>query len=228
VVSRFLVVGAVLLASAASAAPGAVTVAAWEQYVAQTEARLERARTSLVPARPDGITATGETIDIGAGTISHWRGTVFIRGVVVDQLLDRLQHPGTPPPQEDVVSARVVGRTEDSLQISMRLVRHAIVTVTYDTEHCMTFHRWSPVLATARSVATRIDEVGGGDHGFVWRLRSYWRYDQLQDGVVVGVEALTLSRDVPAIVKPFVAHIITRVARESMERTLEALKRYVE
>jgi len=44
--------------------------------------------------------------------------------------------------------------------------------------------------STARSVATRIDEVDGGDHGFVWRLRSYWRYDQVQDGVVVGVEAL--------------------------------------
>ncbi|HEV3057286.1 MAG TPA: hypothetical protein VGY48_03520 [Vicinamibacterales bacterium] len=227
-VGRFVILGAVFLASAASHAPSAMTVAAWEKYVAQTEAELERARTSPVPPRPGGITATGDTIDIGAGTISHWRGTVFIRGVAVDQLLDRLQFPGTPPPQDDVVSARVVGRTADSLQISMRLVRHAIVTVTYDTEHCMTFHRWSPVLATARSVATRIDEVGGGDHGFVWRLRSYWRYDQLQDGVVVGVEALTLSRDVPAIVKPFVAHIITRVARESMERTLEALKRYVE
>jgi uncharacterized protein YbjQ (UPF0145 family) len=110
----------------------------------------------------------------------------------------------------------------------MRLVRHAIVTVTYDTEHCMTFHRWSPVLATARSVATRTEEVGGGDHGFVWRLRSYWRYDQLEDGVVIGVEALTLSRDVPAILRPFVGGIIAGLARESMERTLAALKRYVE
>jgi hypothetical protein len=228
VLARFVVVGAVFLALAASAAPGAETVSAWEKYVAQTEARLEHARTSRVPARPDGITASGDTIDIGVGTISHWRGTVFIRGVAVDQLLDRLQHPGTPPPQEDVVSARVVGRTEDSLQISMRLVRRAIVTVAYDTEHCMTFHRWSPVLATARSVATRIDEVGGSDHGFLWRLRSYWRYDQLPDGVVVGVEALTLSRDVPTIVKPFVGRIIAGMARESMERTLEALKRYVE
>ena len=100
------------------------------------------------------------------------------------------------------------------------------MTVSYDTEHEMTFTRLTPALATARSVATRIEEVGGGDHGFLWRLNSYWRYEQVGSGVLVSVESLTLSRDVPLLVKPIVGRLVPRIARESMVRTLEALERF--
>jgi hypothetical protein len=89
----------------------------------------------------------------------------------------------------------------------------------------MRFRRWSPTLATAISVATRIEEVGGSDHGFLWRLRSYWRYETLDDGVRVELESLTLSRDVPSMVRPIAAPILAHIARESMCRTLEALRR---
>ena len=69
------------------------------------------------------------------------------------------------------------------MRVFVRLVRHAIVTVTYDTEHEMRFRRVDADVATARSVATRIEEVGGSDHGFLWRLHSYWRYEEVNGGV---------------------------------------------
>ena len=199
---------------AAAQAPEAID--AWERYVAATEARLERSRADPCPRPvPDVIAATGESVRVPSGTISDWRGSVFIPGVTLDRLLQRLQHPGTPPPQEDVVSSRVIARTDDSLRVSIRLVRRAIVTVTYDTEHEMRFRRWTPRLATARSVATRIEEVGGSDHGFLWRLNSYWRYEEIDGGVLVDLESLTLSRDVPSIIRPIAAPLVTRIARES-------------
>jgi putative flippase GtrA len=204
------------------------TVVAWDRYVAATEARLDRSRTPIVPRGPatDAIEASGESVRVPSGTISDWRGSLFIRGITLDRLLQRLQHPGTPPPQDDVVSSRVIARTGDSLRVSIRLVRRAIVTVTYDTEHEMRFHRWTPRLATARSVATRIEEVGGSDHGFLWRLHSYWRYEEIDGGVLVDLESLTLSRDVPSIIRPIAAPLVTRIARESVVRTLEALRRF--
>ena len=168
----------------------------------------------------------GESMRVASGTISDWRGSVFIREITLDRLLQRLQHPGTPPPQGDIVSSRVIARTDDSLRVAIRLVRRAIVTVTYDTEHEMQFRRWTPRLATARSVATRIEEVGGADHGFLWRLHSYWRYEEIDGGVLVELESLTLSRDVPTIVRPIAAPLVTRIARESMVRTLDALRRF--
>ena len=159
-----------------------------------------------------------------SGTISDWRGAVFLPDITLDRLLHGLQHPGTPPPQEDVVSSRVIARGADSLRVGIRLVRHAIVTVSYDTEHEMRFHRVTPTLATARSVATRIEQVDGGDHGFLWRLHSYWRYEESGGGVLVELRSLTLSRNVPALVRPIASPLVTRIARESMVRTLEALQ----
>ena len=120
----------------------------------------------------------------------------------------------------------MIARGDDSLRVGIRLVRHAIVTVSYDTEHEMRFRRVTPTLATARSVATRIEQVDGGDHGFLWRLHSYWRYEETSGGVLVELRSLTLSRSVPALVRPIASPLVTRVARESMVRTLDALRRY--
>ena len=100
------------------------------------------------------------------------------------------------------------------------------MTVSYDTEHEMRFRRVTPTVATARSVATRIEQLDGGDHGFLWRLHSYWRYEETGGGVLVELRSLTLSRSVPALVRPIAGPLVTRVARESMVRTLEALRRY--
>jgi len=249
------IIAAMCAASTVQAAPAAATVAAWNRYVAEVEARIERERAALAAPMAPGtddsrggqrgahgsrydatvaaasavsssIACEGESLNIPWGTISRWRGSLVLRGVTLDQLLHRLQVPGTSPPQVDVAASRDLSRTPDSLRVYIRLVRTALVTVTYDTEHEMRFQRWGPGLATARSVATRIEEVGGDDHGFLWRLNSYWRYRQMTDGVVVDLESLTLSRHVPVIVRPVAAPIVTRIARESMVRTLEALRRY--
>jgi putative flippase GtrA len=223
------IAGVALLSSASTAfaGPNGAALSAWDRYVVEAEMALERAPLAPPIQSSSAITAEGRSRDVGSGTITHWRGTVFVPDVSLDQLLDRLKHPGTPPPQEDVVASHVIARSADTLSVYIRLVRHAIVTVSYDTEHNMVFRRVSPTLATAKSVATRIDEVGGDDHGFLWRLNSYWRYEETGNGVVVSLETLTLSRDVPWLVKPIAGPITSSIARESMVRTLEALKKYV-
>ena len=123
-----------------------------------------------------------------------------------------------------MVALRVLERTPDSLRTYLRLVRKTIVTMTYDTEHQMTFRRRTPGLLTARSVATSIREADGGDRGFLWRMNSYWRYRRVDGGVVVEVESLTLSRRVPSLARPLAAPLIDRVARESMLRTLDTMR----
>ena len=207
----------------ATAGPSQATLRAWDAYVAQAEAQLDRA--PRVVFRGGAYATEGGSTNVPGGTISDWRGAAFLPGITLDQLLHRLQHPGTPPPQEDVVSSSVVGRSADGLRVSIRLVRRSIVTVSYDTEHEMTFRRRTPTLATARSVATRIEEIGGDDHGFLWQLHSYWRYEERAGGVMVELQSLTLSRDVPSVLRPIASPLVRRVARESMVRTLEALRR---
>jgi putative flippase GtrA len=214
--------------AAADAAPIRPTLDAWDRYVARTEAHLERTRDGMHPAARDTLSADGESFGVPSGTISHWRGSILIHGVTLDRLLDGLLYPGTPPPQDDVLASRVLSRGDNSLRVYVRLARHAIVTVSYDTEHEMSFTRRSPTVATARSVATRIEEIGGTDHGFLWRLHSYWRYEQTREGVLVELDSLTLSRDVPSLVRAIASPLVNRVARESMCSTLDALRRYFE
>jgi putative flippase GtrA len=219
-VAAGVVVGSIASPNVAAAAPGQKTVDAWNRYAADAEARFER---TISPEPPSGPRSWGESVDVESGTIVDWHGVVFIPGITIDQLLDELLHPERAPLQEDVVALRVLSRTPDSLRTYLRLVRKTIVTMTYDTEHEMTFRRLSPTALTARSIATSIREAEGGDRGFLWRMNSYWRYRRVNDGVLVEVESLTLSRHVPSLTRPVAVPLIKRVARESMVRTLEAM-----
>jgi len=137
-------------------------------------------------------------------------------------------YPGTPPAQEDVLESRVMSRNGNTLRVYLKLARSAIVTVVYDTEHDVTFTRHAPGMVTSRSVATRIAESGGGDRGFLWRLNSYWRYTQVGPDVRVDLESLSLSRSVPRVARAVARPMIDRIARESLERTLVSLQRFLQ
>jgi putative flippase GtrA len=203
------------------AAPGEPTIAAWKQHIAITESTLWRHDSSLVRLAPDG-----RSLPLPGGTIHEWRGSVVIRGITVPQLVQALEVPGLPPPADDILDARVMHRSGDTLHVFLRLTRSAVMTVTYDTEHDVTFTRLSPWLVTSRSISTSIRETGGADHGFLWRLNSYWRYRQQGNDVVVDVLSVSLSRDIPSLVRPVATRVIDRVARESMRRSLDAVERF--
>jgi hypothetical protein len=162
---------------------------------------------------------------------------VFLPGVSLSTLLQRLQHPSERGPhQQDVLALRVLARTPDELKLAIRMTRTKVVTVTYDTEHVIDYRGHGAARASSRSVATKIAELDGAgtagerekqpgeDRGFMWRLNSYWRYEQVDGGVIVELESLTLSRTVPLGLTPVVQPIINRIARESIDRTLENIR----
>lgn len=177
----------------------------------------------------------GGGLDVPGGLIHHWRGYVFVPNVTVDDLLAALRAPDAHR-QEEVLEARVSEVRPGAHLLFLKLRRTGIVTATYNTEHVVTYARAARGRATSRSVSRRIAEVErldtgvererpvGRDRGFLWRMNSYWRYEPVSGGVIVELESITLSRDLPwglgAIARP----IIGRVARESVVRTLAALR----
>jgi hypothetical protein len=122
------------------------------------------------------------------------------------------------------------------LRLFLRLQRTQVVTVVYDTEHAIHFLRHGPTRASSTSVATRIVEIAnagtagervkpaGHDRGFLWRLNSYWRYEQTEHGVIVECESISLSRAVPSLLAATLRPLIDHVARGSMERTLKSMR----
>jgi hypothetical protein len=174
--------------------------------------------------------------DIPDGIIHHWRGFIFIPGVSLDSVLFRVENPTAEElKQEDVKDSRVLERTPGQLKLYLKLQRKKIVTVVYNSEHLVRYLKCSDSKAWSSSVATKIREIEnsgkserekpeGHDSGFLWKLNSYWRYQQVDGGVLVECESMTLSRSVPAILSPIINPMIRSVARESMERTLQSLR----
>ena len=236
-------------AGASTGTPEPRTVKAWDAYVAATERRIGselastrgflasdftsdgadvrvRLRRGEVIMNKMSTRAGGDALDAPDGLISHWRGSVFLPGLTLDALLHRLQNPSERGPfPRDVLAMRVLERRPDALTVFIRITRSTLVTVTYDTEHEITYRHHGAERASSRSVATRIAEVGDqGDRGYLWRLNAYWRYEQTPGGVIVELESLTLSRSIPFGLTSIVRPLIDRIARESIDRTLDGVR----
>lgn len=201
--------------------------------LARTMAALRRGEVIVTTA----VSADVSEVTIDNGLINHWRGTVFVPNVTLDHLLAVLQDTrSNQHKQEDVISSRLVSRGPDAQKLFLRVKRTKIVTVVYDTEYDVAYTRLASDRAMSNSLSTRIVEIEhagtpreralpeGHDHGYMWRLNTYWRYKQAGDGVLIEVESLSLSRDLPPIVGPLIRPIVSGVARESMTRTLAAVR----
>ncbi|HKW02387.1 MAG TPA: hypothetical protein VJN96_21365 [Vicinamibacterales bacterium] len=184
----------------------------------------------------ESVDAAGEAIDVPSALVHHWRGAVFVPRATVDGLLAKLQSGELLTQQEDVLKSAILERAPGRLRVYLKLQRSKIVTVVFNTEHVVTFARVSPTRATSQSTATKIaelEEAGtprehelpvGDDRGFLWKLNAYWRYEQVAGGVIIECESVSLSRTVPSVVRYIVGPLIDSTARESMTRTLEAVR----
>lgn len=181
----------------------------------------------------------GPTVSVPDGKIHHWAGAIFVPGMTVEAVLQYLaKYAGRESEHyDDVVTSRPISRDGDTHKVFLKLRRTKVVTVTYNTEHTVEYRRLGTSRATARSVSTRIAELSdagtpkerekpdGRDQGFLWRLNAYWRYEAVNGGVLIECESISLSRDVPTLLKLFISGMVEGVARESLERTLGSLRR---
>lgn len=259
--ARSLAVVALILGAGATVAAATLTPAAlagWTTYINRTERRIERElvsagrflgpdfgsdaagrrealrRGAILVEPVDAAGAHGEATEVPAALVHHWRGSVFIPGAKLDDLLAKLQ--SGVPASEDVLASRVLERRPDRMRVFLRVQRTKFVTVVFNTEHTVTFQRYGPARASSASTATRIAEVEspgtsserelkpGEDRGFLWRWNSYWRYEEVAGGVIAECESVSLSRAVPSVLSYMAGPLIRSTARESMERTLATMR----
>jgi archaetidylinositol phosphate synthase len=244
-ITRIAAVAAVLLAGSAGAAsaetPAKATVAAFGRYVEATHARIQLERNRPMLPLPGGPQATavwemvaparGVSVAVPDALVNHWRGRTFIPHADLATVLARVRQAETLLRQPDVVAARVLPLGPDRDLVRLAITRSQVLTAHYDTEHDVHYTRLGPGRVASDSVATRIQEVGGKgdaapreDRGFLWALRAWWRYEAVPGGVLIECESVSLSRSVPYVVRPVVGPMVTRFARESMERTLQSLR----
>jgi hypothetical protein len=181
----------------------------------------------------------GKPFDIPSGMLHHWVGVVFVPGATVKNTLRLLQdydhHEKTYAPE--VIRAKLRKRDGDYFQVYFRFFRKKILTVVLDTEHDAWYQTLGPTRATSRSRTTRINQVEnygkpderqkpvGEDDGFLWRLYSYWRMEEKDGGTYVQCESLTLTRDIPWLLRPIIGPFVTSIPRESLISSLGNTRR---
>jgi hypothetical protein len=216
------------------------------------QARLQPGATFLWmdedPDRVDKIRAKGPYIapmvkdiprKVPSGLIHDWLGAGFVPNVKIEDILrvvrdyDRYKdvyHPG-------VIDSAF--RRTDGMQdfFFLRLANRSVVAKTaLDTEGVSSFTRvddtrWYGVSNTIE--IREIDKFGTEEQrtlppdegtGLIWRLSSITRLEERDGGVYAELEAIALSRDIPAAFRLFVTPIVRRVSRDSLATSLHQTK----
>jgi len=184
----------------------------------------------------------GKQIACPGGIIHHWEGLVFIPGARLDDVLGILKdydkHSVYYAP--DVERSKIASRNGDHFRVFLRFRRHKVITVVLDTEHDIEYFRDGPERAHSRSSALRIAEVEnpgkpderekppGQDGGFLWRMETWWRMVERNGGVYVQSEVVSLTRDIPVLLRWTIEPFVTSIPRETLTATLVATRKAVE
>jgi hypothetical protein len=176
----------------------------------------------------------GQHIHIPGGMIHDWTGTVFIPGATLAQTLaldeDYDHHQDFFRP--DVMRSKILRHTGDDFLVLLRFYKKKVITTVIDTEHEVHYHIVDSTHAWSRSHTTRIQEVAnagqsderlepeGHDRGFLWKMNTYWRFEEKDGGTYVECRSISLTRDIPAGLGWLIGPYVTSVPRESVTFTL--------
>jgi hypothetical protein len=226
------------------------TLEAFRTYVQRAESRIDRqvksSRFLWVEQSPEYLSRvkSGEVVvaamvnkgdfDIPDGMIHHWIGAAFIPGATLAKTMAVMQdynrHKEIYKPE--VMDSRLVSRNGNDFKIYLRLLKKKVITVVLNTYHDVHYYPAGTTRVHTRSYTTRIAEVKepgketekefapGKDHGFMWRLNTYWRFEEREGGVYIECEAISLSRDVPTGLGWLITPIVRSLPRESLTGTL--------
>lgn len=183
----------------------------------------------------------GKPIPCPGGMIHHWVGVVFIPGAKLDDVLGMLEdydhHFVYFGP--DVERSKIESRDGERFYVFLRFRRHRVITVVLNTEHDIQYFHDAPGRAHSRSSAVRIAEVEnpgqpnerekppGDDGGFLWRMETWWRFEEGDGGVYVQSEVVSLTRDIPVLLSWMIKPFVASVPRETLTATLEATRKAV-
>jgi len=178
--------------------------------------------------------APGVSKDVPDGMVHHWVAVVFVPGVKLAQVVsvvkdyDRRAELYKP----EVIASRLVSHQGDDYKIFLRLYQKKFTTVVFNTDYDVRWGEVTPNELYSHSISTRIAQVKDSDKpdgpeypvgqgsGYLWRLNTYWRFEEKDGGVYIQCEALSLTRDIPTGLGWLLKPLVTKIPRESLSRAL--------
>ena len=218
---------------------------AFDRYVEPAEAAMNhdleleklKLRGGEVRTEPGGTPP-----DIGGGMVQDWRGTIFMPHATIQKVKTVLQDYENYKQfyKPEVIESKQLAHQADEYDVFLRLRKKQVLTVVLNTEYHVRYRQPDARRLYVTSRSTRIAEVTdpdrsftdeepvGHDSGFLWRLNSYWRFEEADGGVYAELRAISLSRDVPAGLGWMIKGFVAKFPKESMLNTLRGTKAAVE
>ena len=172
---------------------------------------------------------------VRGGLIHHWIAAAFLPNVKLDDVLevtqdyDRYKEFYRP----SVVASKTVARQDSNDYFSMQLMNKALFLKTMlDADYQSTNVRLDERRFYNVSRSTRVQEIldygqpsqhpmpEGQGSGYIWKVFSIGRLAQRDGGVYIELEAIALSRDIPAAVRFVVDPIVRSVSRNALLTSL--------
>lgn len=196
--------------------------------------RLARVRAGEIIVAPVGLQSPTR---IQSGLIHDWRGATFITNATLKQSLlvvcDYAKFKDFYRPT--VVDSRVIATSQNKDRFSLRLMDALLPRTALDIDFESDYFHLDDRRAYGISQATRIQEIDGygtacqrtlneGEgYGIVWRLFTFTRFVERDGGVYIEIEAIGLSRDIPASLRWIVEPIVHRVSQASLTASLREM-----
>ena len=200
------------------------------------------------PGRAEAIRGKGPHIapvgphiprKVPSGLIHDWLGVGFVPNATIEDIIRILRDYDR---YKEIYKPGVIGSASNGTdgvkdRFSLRLVNRSVVAKTALDTDCeasyfrVDAHRWYAVSNTTH--IQEVDKFGTSeertlpeDHGtgLIWRLSSITRLEERDGGVYAELEAIALSRDIPAAFRLFVTPIVRRVSRDSLATSLHQTK----
>ncbi len=231
----------------AQAQPSAAALAGFDAQASAVEARLARqhaGREGFIGGDSAAARLRGGDVVLEqlsphepppGALLHHWRASAFAPGATAagfERLLrDFNGYPRAFAPE--VVAAGSSG-SGDHVAAWLRVRQKHVLTVVLDSSYDVSFGRLDAQDGFSASRSTRIYEIDGAgtnherrlgpaeEHGFLWRLNSYWSYQERDGGLYLQVESVSLSRAIPAGLGWALRPYVESVPRESLEFTLRS------
>jgi hypothetical protein len=216
----------------------------FEEAKAAMQARLESGAHFLwideAPERREHVRRKGPLISpirdripqpVTSGLIHDWLGAGFIPNTTIADVLKVLRDydhyadvykPG-------VVASRLIENDDTKARFFLRFVnKSAVAKTALDCEGEASYIQIDEHRLYGYSVTSHIREVAkfgtpeqhtlpeNEGQGLIWRLASFLRLEEADGGVYGEVQALVLSRDIPAAFRLIVTPIVRRVSRDSL------------
>ncbi len=185
--------------------------------------------------------SASQPMHVSHGLIHDWMGMAFIPGATaaqVNAVLEDFDHQQTIY-KPDIRQSKLLERNGNQYKVSLQFYTKAIITVVLNGNFDVNYIRLSDTRAESKSYSTRFAEVEDAgkpnehelpaekEHGYMWRMNTYWKVEQRDGGVYIQVESIGLTRGVPILyawlVNPYLQSLPKKYLTDLLSDTRNAV-----